>query len=224
MKKSIQSCVLLGASFMALSVQAQDLYDVKKAIPSLVTDIRYFGTDNFVGTRITGYAAPKCLLSLGALAALKVAQTSVQQFGLSLKVYDCYRPQRAVDHFVSWAEDLDDTKNKAKFYPDVDKSQLFKLGYIAAKSGHSRGSTLDVTLIDARSGTELDMGTTWDYFSPLSWPASTKVSLQQRANRMLLAKVMLNAGFKGLKEEWWHFTLNNEPFKAQYFDVAITDK
>lgn len=224
MKKSIQSYVLLGASFMALSVQAQDLYDVKEAIPSLVTDIRYFGTDNFVGTRITGYAAPKCLLSLSALAALKVAQTSVQQFGLSLKVYDCYRPQRAVDHFVSWAKDLGDIKNKAKFYPDVDKSQLFKLGYIAAKSGHSRGSTLDVTLIDARSGTELDMGTTWDYFSPLSWPTSTKVSLQQRANRMLLAKVMLNAGFKGLKEEWWHFTLNNEPFKAQYFDVEITDK
>ncbi|KAF7764839.1 D-alanyl-D-alanine dipeptidase [Pseudoalteromonas citrea] len=222
MNKLIRYGVIFGASYIALSVQAKDLYDVKKAIPSLVTDIRYFGTDNFVGTAIDGYSAPKCLLSLSAVAALKVAQTSAQQFGLSLKVYDCYRPQRAVDHFVKWAEDLNDTKNKAKFYPEVDKSALFELGYIAAKSGHSRGSTLDVTLIDARSGVELDMGTSWDYFSPLSWPSSTKVNTQQRANRMLLAKVMLNSGFKGLKEEWWHFTLSNEPFKTQYFDVEIT--
>lgn len=221
-KKVFIGCVLCGLSLISTSLVADELYDAKQAISSLQLEIRYFGANNFVGTPIDGYKAPKCLLSLPAVAALKVAQTSAQQFGLSLKAYDCYRPQRAVNHFVKWAKNLSDTKNKVHFYPAVDKAKLFELGYIAEKSGHSRGSTLDVTLIDSETGIELDMGTTWDFFSPLSWPSSMKVTTQQRANRMLLANIMNNAGFSGLKEEWWHFTLKNEPYKNVYFDYEIS--
>ncbi|WP_348771913.1 M15 family metallopeptidase [Pseudoalteromonas sp. MMG013] len=223
MIKSIFLSAIFGVCMISGPLAANELYDVKKAIPSVHFDIRYFGSNNFVGTQIDGYSAPNCLLSIPAIAALKVAQTSAKQFGLSLKVFDCYRPQRAVDHFVKWAKDLTDNKNKAIFYPQVEKAQLFELGYIAAKSGHSRGSTLDITLVDSRSGAELDMGTGWDFFSTLSWPSSMEVTTQQRANRMLLANIMANSGFKGLKEEWWHFTLKNEPFKNRYFDDEIAD-
>ncbi|WP_281560488.1 M15 family metallopeptidase [Thalassomonas sp. RHCl1] len=197
--------------------------DLEQLIPTLEVELRYYGKDNFVGEAIPGYNKPKAILTKKAATALKQAQEELLKFGLGLKVYDAYRPQRAVDFFVRWAEDLKDTKMKQHYYPQVAKKDLFRHGYIAAKSGHSRGSTVDVTLVSLIGGkaTELDMGTTWDYFSVKSWPANLALSAQQRANRMLLQQVMLRQGFKFLEEEWWHFTLKDEPFSEQYFDFVI---
>ncbi|AOT10834.1 M15 family metallopeptidase [Pseudoalteromonas luteoviolacea] len=219
MKKFIYglACLVLVTS----KLSAAELVDITSKVPNIQTEIRYFTTNNFVGTRIDGYLAPKCLLSEAAAEAVAKAQYALNEFGLGLKVFDCYRPQMAVDHFVRWAKVLDDTKQKAYYYPDVPKSELFKRGYIAARSGHSRGSTLDVTLIDSSSLQELDMGSDWDYFSKVSWPSYKGVNSQQRANRMLLAKVMNAAGFTGLAEEWWHFTLIDEPYSEIYFSMPI---
>ncbi|WP_081221088.1 M15 family metallopeptidase [Pseudoalteromonas luteoviolacea] len=211
------ACLVLATS----ELSAAEFVDITSKVPNIRTEIRYFTTDNFVGTKIDGYLAPKCLLSEAAAQATAKAQFALNEFGLGLKVFDCYRPQMAVDHFVRWAKVLDDTKNKAKYYPDVPKSELFKRGYIAARSGHSRGSTLDVTLVDLTTGKELDMGSGWDYFSKVSWPSHQGINASQRANRMLLANVMKSAGFKGLTEEWWHFTLIDEPYNDVYFTLPV---
>src|SRR5262245_62689427 len=136
--------------------------DVKEFIPSVQLDIRYYTTDNFVGSKIDGYDASKCFLTREAAVALKNVQEELARSGQSLKIFDCYRPQRAVDHFVGWAKDLSDQKMKSKYYPSIDKENLFRDGYIAAKSGHSRGSTLDLTIIDSESNQELDMGTDFE--------------------------------------------------------------
>jgi len=209
------------------SVIAKDLSDgfveLETFIPTIKLDIRYYTSDNFVGERIDGYESPKALLTAQAAEALKSVQTELAAFGLSLKVYDAYRPQRAVDHFVRWAKDLNDIKMKLKYYPEVDKANLFTEGYIADRSGHSRGSTVDVTIVSLGDTelVELDMGTNWDFFSPSSWPQSSIVTSQQRANRVLLYNVMSKHGFKPLNEEWWHFTLENEPYPDHYFDFPI---
>ena len=195
--------------------------DAARAIPGLVVDMRYAGAINFVGRPIAGYEATVCLLSRETVAALAVVQTRLQDFGLGLKVFDCYRPKRAVADFVVWAKDLGDQKHKAEQYPDVDKTKLFALGYIAEKSGHSRGSTLDLTLVDARTGAELDMGSGYDLFDPVSWPSDQTIGPGARASRMLLQNVMLANGFKPLKEEWWHFTLKDEPYPETYFDFLV---
>ncbi|WDE03115.1 M15 family metallopeptidase [Thalassomonas viridans] len=194
-----------------------------EVIPTIEIELRYYSDDNFVGRRIPGYEKPEALLTEQAAKALAGAQAELMKFGLGLKVYDAYRPQRAVDFFARWAKDLKDTKMKARYYPEVAKKDLFDHGYIAAKSGHSRGSTLDVTLVSlvGVKPVELDMGTTWDYFSVSSWPANLALTPQQRANRMLLQQVMLRQGFSFLEEEWWHFTLKDEPFNDQYFNFAI---
>ena len=183
--------------------------------PSILVEARYDSEHNFMGTRVRGYNAPKCLLTRPAAQALANVQAELRLMGLSLKVYDCYRPQRAVDHFVAWAKDVNDLKMKREFYPQVDKSNLFRDGYIAEKSGHTRGSTVDLT-IDG-----LDFGTEFDLFDPLSHTANPTVNTPQRANRALLKAVMDKHGFKGIKTEWWHFTLRNEPFPNTYFDVPV---
>ena len=197
--------------------------DIKQVIPSIVLDIRYLSANNFVGKPITGYQSAKCILSVKAANALKQVQDELQNFNLGVKVYDCYRPQQAVDHFVRWAKDLNDTKMKSIYYPNVNKADLFTEGYIAAKSGHSRGSTVDLTLVSLAStpAKELDMGTGWDLFGPQSWPSSQAVNGQQRANRMLLQSLMLKHGFVFLPQEWWHFTIADEPFAQQYFDFPV---
>lgn len=194
---------------------------VSETVPGAVIDVRYFGANNFVGEPIDGYTAPRVILTTAAAEALAKVQMDLAPFGLGLKVFDGYRPQRAVDHFVRWGKDLTDTRMKAQFYPDVDKKDLFKDGYIAEKSGHSRGSTVDLTIIDLASGKALDMGTPFDFFGPKSWPANRQMSPQVRANRGLLRAVMARHGFKPLKEEWWHFTLKQEPFPDTYFDFPI---
>jgi D-alanyl-D-alanine dipeptidase len=141
--------------------------------------------------------------------------------GLGLKVFDCYRPQRAVAQFVRWAQRIDDVKRKREFYPDVDKRDLFKEGYISDRSGHSRGSTVDLTLVRRADARELDMGSPFDFFSPKSWPSDTSVSDQAQKNRALLAAAMTRGGFRPYDKEWWHFTLNNEPFPETYFDFPV---
>ncbi|PCH59103.1 MAG: peptidase M15 [SAR86 cluster bacterium] len=201
--------------------------DVAQLIPSLVVDLRYFGNDNFVGARVDGYEADRVYLAVEAAAALKRVQLGLSEYGLGLKVFDAYRPQQAVDHFVRWALDLDDTKMKAKYYPNVDKSDLFSEGYIAARSGHSRGSTVDVSLVslsDAATSSnveELNMGSGWDFFDTQSWPSDLTVTAAQRALRLLLRRVMMAEGFKPLAQEWWHFTLDNEAYPQSYFDFPI---
>lgn len=195
--------------------------DAAVAIPGLVVDMRYFGSENFVGRRIAGYEAPICLLTRETLRSLAAVQERLNSLGLGLKVFDCYRPKRAVDYFAAWARRPTDQARKDDYYPNVDKSRLFELGYIAVRSGHSRGSTLDVTMVNARTGAEVDMGSPYDLFDPVSWPASTSVSRAAQANRMLLQDTMIKAGFRPLKEEWWHFTLEDEPYPETYFDFVV---
>jgi len=195
-----------------------------EAVPGIVVELRYYGSDNFVGGPVDGYGHPRTVLSAPAAKALAAVQKDLGRFGLGLKVFDAYRPQRAVDHFVHWAEDLDDRKTKAKYYPDVAKKNLFKEGYIAAKSSHSRGSTADLTIVykDADGKMrELDMGSPFDFFSPISWPTSMAVTAQQRANRALLQSVMTAHGFAPYDQEWWHFTLRDEPYPDTYFDFPL---
>lgn len=222
------SCALKGDGL--IDRHSEQFVDVKSAAPSIIQDIRYYGSYNFVGERIDGYISPNCLLTKKATQALKRVQEELNNQYLSLKVYDCYRPQKAVDHFVRWAEDLKDKKMKPLFYPGVKKSELFKKGYLAAKSGHSRGSTLDVTLIplpvskiDSASSSMpgIDMGTPFDYFGERSHTINDMISQKQQENRLFLKKVMERHGFKNLKEEWWHYTLKDEPFPDIYFNFNI---
>lgn len=216
---------LTAAITMPLRSQAQPatapFVDAATVVPGLFVDMRYAGVNNFVGRKIDGYEAAHCLLTRQAATALAAVQRDLNAQKLGLKVFDCYRPARAVAHFVRWAKDIADIKQKPRFYPDVDKRDLFKDGYIAARSGHSRGSTVDLTVVHRDNRHELDMGTGFDLFSPRSWPASNAVTPAQHANRRLLAGAMIAHGFKPLQQEWWHFTLANEPFPATYFDVPV---
>jgi len=193
--------------------------DAATLVPGLIVEMRYAGSHNFTGRPVDGYQAPHCLLTREAAAALaEIARDLAPRF--VIKVFDCYRPARAVMNFVRWARDLKDQQAKAEFYPDVDKRTLFRDGYIASHSGHSRGSTMDLTLAKI-DGTELDMGTHFDFFSPKSWTADPTITPQQHANRMLLAAAMRRRGFRGYDKEWWHFTLRGEPFPQTYFDFPV---
>ena len=215
------------------------------AIPDAILEIRYFGTYNFVGQRIDGYEQPTALLTKTAADSLRAVSDDVKSQGYRLKIYDAYRPQKAVDHFVRWAQDASDTKMKPYFYPDLYKSVLFKQDYIMEKSGHTRGSTVDLTLFDMQTEKELDMGGTFDWFGPESHPdfcgnpdtgeytgdnskspaqPKRSITAEQFKNRMILRKAMLAHGFKPLDSEWWHFTLANEPFPDTYFTFPVKQK
>ena len=194
---------------------------VKLYAPEIQQEIRYYSTYNFVDERIAGYEAPCAILTKEAARALKHASDALAKKGYGLKIYDAYRPQKAVTHFVNWAKDLADTRMQRDFYPDIDKSKL--LGpYIAPRSGHSRGSTVDLTLFDMRTGKEVDMGGTFDWFGKESHPSYRGITKEQFANRMLLRDIMVAHGFKPLEEEWWHFTLANEPYPDTYFDFTVS--
>ena len=195
--------------------------DAATVAPGLVVEARYAGSHNFVGVPIDGYDKPLCYLTRPAAAALAQVVADLEPRGLTLKVFDFYRPERAVAHFVRWARNLADVKMKAVFYPHVDKSTLFSDGYIAARSGHSRGSTVDLTVASRAGGKELDMGTPFDFFSPRSWPSDQSVSAEARANRALLAQAMGRRGFRPYDKEWWHFTLRHEPYPETYFDFPV---
>ena len=211
---------------------------ITDAVPDAILEIRYFGTYNFVGERIDGYLQPTALLTKEAADSLRAVSDDVRALGYRLKIYDAYRPQRAVDHFVRWAADVPDTLMKAYFYPDLDKSVLFQQEYIMEKSGHTRGSTVDLTLFDMATEKELDMGGTFDWFGPESHPdfcgdpdsglynpapspAGRLITEEQFRNRLILRRAMLSHGFKPLDSEWWHFTLSQEPFPETYFDVPV---
>ena len=194
-----------------------------EAVPDVILEVRYYSTYNFVGERVDGYEEPCVLLTKEAAEALKAVSDDVMAQGYRLKVFDGYRPQMAVDHFVRWAEDLDATEMKPYFYPEVDKTLLFEQGYIDAKSGHSRGSTIDLTLFDMATGKEVDMGGTFDYFGELSHPDYTEtLTEEQIANRNILRDAMLRHGFKPLDTEWWHFTLKEEPYPDTYFEFKVS--
>lgn len=212
---------LLLTSYMCLAQLPKGFVYANKVIPSLKMELRYCGEHNFVGYPIDGYHEEVIILTKQATAALQNVQDDLEHKGLGLKVFDAYRPQRAVNEFVEWAKRINDTINKQEFYPNVDKRHLFKEGYIAYKSGHSGGSTLDVTIIDLKTGEELDMGTPFDHFGKESWVSYDKITESQKANRQLLQDVMLSNGFKNYAQEWWHFTLKNQPFKGRYFDFPV---
>ncbi len=212
---------------------------ISEAVPDVILEIRYFSTYNFVGDRIDGYLAPKAYLTKEAADSLRAVSEDVIGLGYRLKIYDAYRPQKAVDHFVRWAADIPDVRMKPYFYPDLDKSVLFDQMYIMEKSGHTRGSTVDLTLFDMNTEKELDMGGTFDWFGPESHPdfcgnpdtgeydaeaaAANPRGLTelQFRNRLILRRAMLRHGFKPLSSEWWHFTLNNEPFPDTYFTFPV---
>ena len=196
---------------------------ITDVVPDAILEIRYYSTYNFVGDRIDGYEQPVALLTKQAADSLKVVSDELHKHGYRLKIWDSYRPQRAVNHFIRWAEDLNDTAMKRIFYPMVDKSLLFEQNYIMARSGHSRGSTVDLTLVDEQTGKELDMGNTFDWFGTESHPDYMDLTSTQLANRLVLRHAMLSHGFKPLDSEWWHFTLADEPFPDTYFDFPVRD-
>jgi D-alanyl-D-alanine dipeptidase len=223
----------------------RDFIDAKTLIPDLIVEMRYTTAQNFVGRPIPGYKAARCLLTRQAANALKEAADELRQRGFVLKVYDCYRPQTAVEAFAAWGRDLSDQKTKSAYYPEVDKRTLFYNGYIAHRSGHSRGSTLDLTIVplpapivpfdpsaseiracDSPAGARTpdgsaDMGTGFDCFSPLSHTGSSKVDAAQHANRELLHSVMRRHTFRNNRNEWWHYTLADEPYPGTFFDFPV---
>lgn len=220
--------LVIGCWAAAAYAHAADLPEgfvyLKDVAPDIVVDLRYYSGENFIGERIDGYLAPRCILSMQAAVALSKVQGDLRRFGLGLKVFDAYRPQSAVDHFVRWAQDLDDTRMKSRYYPDVDKAGLFEQGYIASRSSHTRGSAVDLTLIalDGEDGArELDMGSGFDFFGRASWPDHSAMSPEQRAHRLLLRMAMMRHGFEPYAKEWWHFMLKPEPFPDIYFDFPV---
>ena len=200
---------------------AADFVVVSQVIPDAILEIRYHSTYNFVGDRIDGYDEPCALLTREAAEALKAASDDLMAQGYRIKIYDAYRPQDAVSHFMRWAKDLNDTRMKDYFYPEVDKADLFTSGYIGKRSGHSRGCTVDLTLFDMRTNRDVDMGGTFDYFGERSHPDFGGISKEQHENRMILRKAMTAHGFKPLSTEWWHFTLVNEPYPDTYFNFPV---
>ena len=216
----------LIAGFIVLTITSalavpRVLIDSGASIQGVTTDIRYAGTANFLGRSVKGYGNPHCLLTPEATEALSHAQDLAKEEGMALLIYDCYRPQRAVDDFVGWVNSHEKEPRKAIYYPHIPREELIQQGYIAERSGHSRGSTVDLTLVSTETGEALDMGTPWDFFDKRSHTQSNVVSVDARANRHALQRIMEGAGFRGYFAEWWHFTLINEPFPDKYFDIPI---
>ena len=191
-------------------------------VPGIIQEIRYYSTYNFVGDRIDGYEGPVALTTIEAARALKTVANEMNVQGFRLKVFDAYRPVGAVRHFQLWGIEDTDVRMKLYFYPDLEKQELFKQGYIASRSSHSRGSTVDLTLLDMRTGREVDMGSPFDLFSELSHPDSRAVTEEQYNNRMFLRNAMARSGFKPITCEWWHFTLADEPHPDTYFEFPVS--
>ena len=212
-------------SFIQTSIASQISYDksdfapVYTVIDDAVYDLRYYSPNNFTGNKINGYKAPVAYMTKEALKALAVAADDLRKQGYRLLIWDTYRPQKAVDNFVKWINNPNDAGDKS-FYPNLQKSDLFKGGYIARKSGHTRGSTIDLTIIK-KDGSFVDMGGTFDLFSEISHPDYAKLTAEQKKNRKILHDAMIKAGFKGITSEWWHFTLKNEPYTDTYFDFDV---
>lgn len=209
-----------------VTMDASDFVLISDHVPGIVQEIRYYSTFNFIGDRIDGYEEPCALLTKEAARALKTVSNEVNVMGYRLKVFDAYRPAGAVRQFVMWGIEDTDIRMKPYFYPDLEKQELFSKGYIAKQSSHSRGSTVDLTLLDMKTGKELDMGSPFDLFSELSHPdyQGKGITKKQYANRMLLQNAMARAGFDPIDCEWWHFTLRNEPFPDTYFEFPVSSE
>ena len=198
-----------------------DFVEIMSSPPNVYIDVRYATSNNFVGKPLIGYKTEKIFLTKAAADSLQKAIQLLDRLGYGIIIYDGYRPQKTVNMFVSWSQQLNDTIKKLAFYPNVDKNNLFKEGYIASKSGHSRGSTIDIGLVYQSSGKVVEMGTAFDFFGPESAPKYQEISKDQREKRLILRNAMLLAGFKPIETEWWHFTLRSEPFPDTYFDFDI---
>ena len=207
---------------MKFSDDTRGFVSVGEMIPDVLLDIRYYSSFNFIGERIDGYEEPAALLTREAAEALAAVSSEAMRQGFRLKIFDAYRPQKAVDHFVRWAKDPADTRMKAYFYPDLEKKDIIPQHYIAEHSGHSRGSTVDLTLFEMTTQQDADMGGTFDFFGEKSHPDYAGASEAQHANRMLLQKLMVKHGFRPLESEWWHFTLENEPWPDTYFTFPVS--
>jgi D-alanyl-D-alanine dipeptidase len=213
--------------FLVVIIFSFKLYDLPEGFiklndidSTIIVDLKYNTKSNFTGKIVRGYKSNTVILSNEASIALINAQNDFKKLGYSLIVFDAYRPQSAVDFFFEWSKDLNDTINKNSYYPNINKSQLFAQGYIAKKSGHSRGSTVDVSLVDLSTMKQIDMGSIYDYFGIQSSTFYPNISDSQKNNRMILYNIMINNGFKNYSKEWWHFTLENEPFQ-EYFDFLV---
>ncbi len=202
-----------------ISTDKSGFAEISSVIDDAAYDIRYYSSNNFTGNRINGYKAPRAYMTKEALAALAKAAEDLRQQGYRLLIWDAYRPQKAVDNFVAWINDPSNPGDKT-FYPTLEKSNLLAGNYIAAKSGHTRGSTVDLTIIK-KDGSFVDMGGTFDLFSEISHQLYNKITPEQKKNRKILRDAMHKAGFKGISSEWWHFTLKNEPYKDTYFNFDV---
>lgn len=224
MKKLSITLLLTAGVFSAayadiLSVDKSDFAEISTVINDAAYDIRYYSSNNFTGKRIKGYNAPKAYMTKEALTALSKAADDLRSQGYRLLIWDTYRPQKAVDNFVTWINDPNDKGDK-DFYPDIEKKELLKGGYVAAKSSHTRGSTVDLTII-RKDGSSVDMGGTFDLFSEISHSDYPKITEVQKHNREILRNAMLKAGFAGIDSEWWHYTYKNEPYKDTYFNFDV---
>ena len=206
---------------MIFSDDASGFVLVSEAVPDVILEIRYYSTYNFIGDRVDGYEEPVALLTKEAASALRAVSGDMLGQGYRLKIFDAYRPQKAVTHFMRWARDEKDDRMKAYFYPGLEKKDLIPGGYIAEHSGHSRGSTVDLTLFDEKTGKELDMGGPFDFFGACSHLDYAALTPEQRANRARLRDAMTARGFQPYSEEWWHFTLENEPYPDTYFTFPV---
>ena len=193
---------------------------IDEVINDVDIDIRYSNDNNFIGKKINGYNQSAAIGTKELALALQEIQNDLKHFGYGVKIFDAYRPQKAVNHFSRWSTN-DDVLMKDLFYPNIEKGALFKKGYIASRSGHSRGSTIDLTIINLKTKEELDMGTSYDFFGIESSYDYSGLTYEQNSNRLLLYSVMKKYGFKSLKSEWWHFTLENEPFPDTYFNFNV---
>jgi D-alanyl-D-alanine dipeptidase len=211
--------------FSSYILQAQKLPKgfsyVKDIAPTIKQELRYCSNNNFIGTSINGYEENVLIITTQAATALKKVQTELLKKELSLKIFDAYRPQKAVNHFVEWARVINDTLMKQQYYPSVNKRHLFKKGYISSRSGHSRGSTVDLTIIDLKTNKELDMGSPFDFFGISSHISYAELTKEQKQNRQLLQSIMRKNGFRPYTNEWWHFTLRYEPFPKTYFKFPV---
>ena len=219
---SFLSFTTLGNETVNEPPSKEDFVDLKELMPNLRSDMRYYSSNNFVGEPIDGYNQPKLLLTKEAASALKKVQDELERLGFGLLIYDAYRPQRATDHFVRWSQDETDEAMKSQYYPNVDKKDLFAKGYISIKSGHSRGSTVDVTIVSLKTKQILNMGSPYDLFDEVSAVDHTaSITKNQHALRLLLKRRMEKHGWQSYPQEWWHFTLKDEPFPDTYFDFPI---
>ncbi|WP_339341622.1 M15 family metallopeptidase [uncultured Polaribacter sp.] len=222
MKKIIYLIIVLFSFILNAQKLPKNFVYLEDIVPSIRIELRYFSNNNFIGKPIDGYNSNSLIITEETAKSLKKIQQELLQKELSLKIFDGYRPQKAVDHFVRWVQVLKDTLMKAQFYPKVKKNNLLKNGYIAERSGHSRGSTIDLTIINTKTGKALDMGSAYDFFGIQSHPLYQNISKKQKNNRMLLRNTMLNHGFTPYENEWWHFTLKKEPFPNTYFTFPIS--